>query len=159
MGGKKQYKVRKDQVEIKKLNQEELEKHDIEGLKGMFAEDHANKIICLVEKEPYLTTKELVDMMAAKDQVKFFRGVENVCPIYDDIACIDLSLQARAIEEDMTYKVQPLIMKNLRRGNTLLKSSTDGSVVFGRKGLYKFFDLKYHFVSKEKRYFEDDLDP
>lgn len=118
-----------------------------------------NKVVTLVEKEAYLSTKELVSMISGKDQKKIFREVENVCPIYEDISCIDLSLNARATEEDRTYKTHPSIMKNLRRGNTLLKSNTDSSVVFGRKGLYKFFDLSFNFVSKARRYSEAELEP
>ena len=53
----------------------------------------------------------------------------------------------------------PLLIKNIRRGNTILRIDGDGDTqsefVLARKGLEKFFDLRYEFISPEQR-FEDD---
>lgn len=38
----------------------------------------------------------------------------------------------------------------MRRGNTLIHSTADNSLVIGRKGLHKFFDLDYRFVNQHR---------
>ena len=46
-------------------------------------------------------------------------------------------------------------MKNIRRGNTILSiKDNDGKkrLSHGRKGLEKFFDMRWEFISKEDRY-------
>ena len=51
------------------------------------------------------------------------------------------------------YAVNPALIKNVRRGNTILKISDSGfKFSFGRKGLEKFFDLRYEHISPEQRY-------
>jgi hypothetical protein len=55
--------------------------------------------------------------------------------------------------EDMYYSTFPSLIKNIRRGNTIIKLHKDGQThnYIGRKGLMKFFDLRMPFVSKEER--------
>ena len=68
---------------------------------------------------------------------------------------IDLKLQVSGPIEDSVYAMFPLLIKNIRRGNTILKiddESGESNYVFGRKGLEKFFDLRYEFISTEQRY-------
>lgn len=54
------------------------------------------------------------------------------------------------------YALFPLLIKNIRRGNTILKIN-DSKYSFGRKGLEKFFDLRYEFINPEQRYDEKSL--
>ena len=56
----------------------------------------------------------------------------------------------------------PLLIKNIRRGNTILRiDSSEAEVqsefVLGRKGLEKFFDLRYEFISPEQRFQDSTL--
>ncbi len=47
------------------------------------------------------------------------------------------------------------MVKNIRRGNTLIikqEPNKEQIVFIGRKGLMKFFDLHFDFVSKDFRY-------
>ena len=57
-------------------------------------------------------------------------------------------------KEDMYYSAFPSLVKNIRRGNTLIKIfNEDGTKknYIGRKGLMKFFDMRLSFVSKQER--------
>jgi hypothetical protein len=54
-----------------------------------------------------------------------------------------------------------MLVKNIRRGNTIIKyQEKNGNVnfTFGRKGLEKFFDMRYEYISKEQRYDDGCLD-
>ena len=71
---------------------------------------------------------------------------------------IDLKLNVQGPVEDNVYALFPLLIKNIRRGNTVLKIDNGGlTYAFGRKGLEKFFDLRYEFISPEQRYDEESL--
>lgn len=67
------------------------------------------------------------------------------------IEMIDLKLDVNGPIEDDVYALNPMLVKNVRRGNTLLRLK-DGKLSFGRKGLQKFFDLRYEFISPTQRY-------
>ena len=74
-----------------------------------------------------------------------------------NIHLIDLKLNVQGPIEDDVYAMYPLLIKNIRRGNTILRiDSSDAEVqsefVLGRKGLEKFFDLRYEFISPEQRF-------
>lgn len=70
-----------------------------------------------------------------------------------DVHMIDLKLNVMGGPvEDETYAVFPLLIKNIRRGNTVLRldrAEGDAEYVLARKGLEKFFDLRYEFISPE----------
>ena len=71
-----------------------------------------------------------------------------------DIHLIDLKLNVQGPIEDEVYATCPILIKNIRRGNTILRidSSDETEFVLGRKGLEKFFDLRYEFISPEQRF-------
>ena len=52
--------------------------------------------------------------------------------------------------EDDLYAASPSLIKDVRRGSTLL--NVKGMFTLGRKGLEKFFELRYEHVSPEQRY-------
>jgi len=63
--------------------------------------------------------------------------------------------------EDQVYCAFPLLIKNIRRGNTIIKyldKQNKTHLTFGRKGLEKFFDLRYEHISAEQRYDDSCLD-
>lgn len=71
------------------------------------------------------------------------------------IHMIDLKLNVVGPVEDEVYALFPLLIKNIRRGNTVLRvDKADGpsDYVLARKGLEKFFDLRYEFISPEQRF-------
>jgi hypothetical protein len=51
----------------------------------------------------------------------------------------------------MYYSSLPLLIKNVRRGNTVIKLVKENKYFIGRKGLQKFFDMRLAFVSKNER--------
>lgn len=75
----------------------------------------------------------------------------------------DLSLKVKASDEDEAFAKHAELWLNFRRGNTLLELYDPmdydrlTQIVVGRKGLNKFFDLSYDFISREARYREDYL--
>lgn len=72
-----------------------------------------------------------------------------------DIHMIDLKLNVMGPGEDEVYAMFPLLIKNIRRGNTILRvDKADGPAdyIMARKGLEKFFDLRYEFISPEQRF-------
>lgn len=52
---------------------------------------------------------------------KLIKVKENKCLIDQSMDCIDVSLQNKGPEEDRIYQEDPMILKNLRRGNTIIK--------------------------------------
>lgn len=77
-----------------------------------------------------------------------------------DTHMIDLKLNVQGPGEDEVYALFPLLIKNIRRGNTILrvdKAEADSEYVLARKGLEKFFDLRYEFISPEQRFQEASL--
>lgn len=78
---------------------------------------------------------------AARKYDKTFKTVTNVHPKNKKITIIDFSLNARGPDEDEIYVKQPFYRNNIRRGNTFVINKNDDSVVIGRKGLKKFFDI------------------
>lgn len=61
----------------------------------------------------------------------------------------DLKLNVYGPVEDDVYAALPIMIKNVRRGNTLLQLGNQFSL--GRRGLEKFFDLRYEHISPEQR--------
>lgn len=77
-----------------------------------------------------------------------------------DVNIIDLKINVFGPFEDSVYAAFPVLIKNIRRGNTVLKYKENGKVnySFGRKGLEKFFDVRYEHISHEQRYDDSVLD-
>lgn len=81
------------------------------------------------------------------------KSVRSDCPHNKRVEIIDLKLDTYGPNEDLFYSTFPSLVKNIRRGNTLLKVHDDDKAKYyiGRKGLMKFFDLRLGFVSKLER--------
>ncbi len=95
---------------------------------------------------------------------KLIKENQEDCRVDETCIVRDLSLLVKAGDEDEAFARNPDLWVNFRRGNTLLELYTDSQdpdklsqIVVGRKGLNKFFDLKYDFISREGRYREDYL--
>jgi hypothetical protein len=102
--------------------------------------------------------------LSAKKTNKVKDVVEN-CPFDSFIEMQDIKLSVPGgYEEDKTYSLNPFLIKNVRRGNTILNFYEDKNdedtctkAVIGRKGLNKFFDLKLEYVLRDSRYKDQDL--
>lgn len=71
------------------------------------------------------------------------------------VTMVDLKLNVVGPVEDEIYGLFPLLIKNIRRGNTILRIDQGGTgdeYTLGRKGLEKFFDLRYEFISPSQRF-------
>ena len=87
--------------------------------------------------------------------------VKDVCStsvFNENIELIDLKLDVFGPQEDLYYSTLPLLVQNVRRGNTIIKikDGKDFKYYIGRKGLMKFFDMRLEFVSKLDRNFLDE---
>ena len=92
--------------------------------------------------------------------VAIVKAVSNESALRD-IHLVDLKLNVVGPVEDEVYAMFPILIKNIRRGNTVLRiDNADGAsnYILARKGLEKFFDLRYEFISPEQR-FQDDKMP
>ena len=81
--------------------------------------------------------------------------MQNPSKPIKNLTIIDLKLNVVGPFEDEVYASFPGIIKNIRRGNTVLRiDNEDGSTEFslGRKGLEKFFDMRYEYISPEQRF-------
>jgi hypothetical protein len=82
--------------------------------------------------------------------VKLVKSVMTVAKPIKDLSIIDVKLNVNGTFEDEIYASFPFIIKNIRRGNTVLKiEKADGEAEYslGRKGLEKFFDMRYEYIS------------
>ena len=80
------------------------------------------------------------------------KSVTTVVKPIKDLTIIDVRLNCMGPFEDEIYASFPFIIKNIRRGNTVLKiEKADGAAEYslGRKGLEKFFDMRYEYISQE----------
>ena len=94
-----------------------------------------------------LTTLKVEDTAIVK-------GVNNESALAD-VSMIDLKLNVQGPIEDEVYALFPLLIKNIRRGNTVVRidhADRQSDYVLARKGLEKFFDLRYEFISPEQRF-------
>ena len=84
------------------------------------------------------------------NEVKIIKSVSSTSCALNDVQIHDIKLNVYGPVEDDVYAALPLMIKNVRRGNTLLQVGNKFSL--GRRGLEKFFDLRYEHVSAEQRY-------
>ena len=94
------------------------------------------------------------------DETAIVKAVANESAL-QNIHLVDLKLNVQGPAEDEVYAMYPILIKNIRRGNTILRIDNDTEeteFALGRKGLEKFFDLRYEFISPEQR-FEDEKLP
>ena len=62
---------------------------------------------------------DLVDFKI--DGVRVVKSVENKSAAYPDVNLIDLKINVNGPFEDSVYAAFPVLIKNIRRGNTVLK--------------------------------------
>ena len=83
------------------------------------------------------------------------KDVKNGCSFDSNIEIVDLKLDVYGPKEDLYYSTYPYLVKNVRRGNTIIKVYDEGDqkthYYIGRKGLNKFFDMRLGFISKLER--------
>ena len=96
---------------------------------------------------------------------RLVRSTAEECPFDHYIETQDIKLSVPGgPQEDKTYLENPLLVKNVRRGNTLINFYNDEEdpdkctmAVIGRKGLPKFFNLEPEFLLKEERKLDSEL--
>lgn len=110
------------------------------------------------QEQVFRDLRQLVDFRI--NNVQIVKSVVTKSPALPHIEMIDLKLNVFGPVEDQVYSAFPVLIKNIRRGNTVLRfSGPKGTQYsFGRKGLEKFFDMRYEFISPEQRYDDSCLD-
>ena len=88
------------------------------------------------------------------DGIDIVKANTNVSAAMPHVTLVDLKLNVFGPIEDDLYGAIPQLVKNIRRGNTILRiDGKEGTKFsFGRKGLEKFFDVRYEMISPEHRY-------
>ncbi len=88
------------------------------------------------------------------DEKTHIRAKQREC-IIDGISIIDITLDLHGPLEDQGYSLSPFLVKNVRRGNTILEIKQDEGkapkYVIGRKGLPKFFDMRIEYIDPGTR--------
>ena len=81
------------------------------------------------------------------------KSVRKPVPYDPSLELIDLKLDVMGPKEDKYYGALPYLVKNIRRGNTLIRmqKGKQHSFILGRKGLMKFFDMHMEYIQKEHR--------
>ncbi len=78
----------------------------------------------------------------------------------------ELGLNTKGPQEDELYALNSFLVKNIRRGNTIIEvlepksQDSEQSIVqryIGRKGLNKFFDISMDFIQQGKRNHDNGL--
>ena len=79
------------------------------------------------------------------------KSVATIAKPIKDLTIIDLRLNVNGPFEDEIYASFPTLIKNIRRGNTVLRIDKESGAEYslGRKGLEKFFDMRYEYISQE----------
>jgi hypothetical protein len=117
----------------------------------------AEDVVCYMDGQEvfYHNLNGLIGLSV--DGVTCAKAVKNYSPAIPNVQMIDLKLNVGGgPDEDGLYASLPILVKNIRRGNTLLSIENEDGVFqkysFGRKGLEKFFDMRYEYISPEDRY-------
>ena len=99
-------------------------KKDAEKSKSFIAQMFMNAkdpsdITDLVAKAEYIS--DLFKLANIDKQMPIIKCKANVSPLDDEITVKDLSLNTRGPMEDEAYAIDATLLKNIRRGNTLLE--------------------------------------
>lgn len=127
----------------------------------MYRSTDLSEVKLLTDGEKYCSTPDKVNDLVG--EFKIIRVSKEECRIDPSIIVKDLSLTVAGPQEDEAIAEDPYLWLNFRRGNTLLDIYDPSNYskfvnrVIARKGLNKFFDIKYDFISKEGRYNDNDL--
>lgn len=94
-------------------------------LKDMFKETaEPEKVLDFIAEAEFIAgdPKALIDLSMGEDSC--IKQKERECMIDQNIKIIDFQLDARGPMEDQYYGLDPFLVKNVRRGNTILEVKT-----------------------------------
>ena len=107
-----------------------------------------------MDEAPHITDLEKLITLDFQG-LQMVKDVTKPCAFNKKIKVIDVKLDVFGPKEDLYYSTFPHLIKNVRRGNTIIKITSDDDELpqyaMGRKGLMKFFDMRLQFISKEER--------
>ena len=116
--------------------------------------------LTIKESDYYESAVKLANII---NEYKFIKEHAEDCKFDKSVIVKDLSLLVKAGDEDEAFAMEPHLWINFRRGNTFLQIYDPHDyeslvkTVIGRKGLNKFFDISYDYISSEGRYRDDRL--
>jgi hypothetical protein len=156
---------KKDQNDIKQLVKKEQRKisSDLRVKNANMFRDakKPQDVQVYLEGQPNLSKdpKSLATVKA--EGVAIVKSVQTISPAIKNLTLIDLKLNVVGPFEDEVYSSFPFVIKNIRRGNTVLKiDKEDGTSEYslGRKGLEKFFDMRFEYINAETRFNDNSLE-
>lgn len=113
-------------------------------------------VTVFLDEEPFISpVKSLYDLTT--DEKSHTKAKDRACMIdTGKIQTFDITLSVHGHLEDDAYSLSPFLVKNIRRGNTIIEVKEEEGVppkyYMGRKGLPKFFDMKVEYIDAETRY-------
>lgn len=133
-------------------------------VKKSFAKNYSRKVEGeeedIVQNSEYIPAEYLKSY--CKEDFENIKLVEVECPINSNLMIIDISLNPKGVDEEITYLQYPEYIKNIRRGNTLVEfyfynKHTETYELkcteMARKGMMKFVDLPYEIIdTKDNRF-------
>ena len=99
--------------------------YDAQGpLRDMFKWTEPEKVLDFIAQADFVAgdPKALLDL--SLEESSFIKQKERECMIDPNIKIIDFQLDARGPMEDQFYALDPFLVKNVRRGNTILEVKT-----------------------------------
>lgn len=118
----------------------------------------SEEVVSFFEEAEYVDDIDRLARLARENIL--VKEKSNEAGIDSSIVMKDLQVNARGPREDEAYTINPFILKNIRRGNTIIGIQDNGKFIkhyMGRKGLTKFFDLSIDFVDPAYRYDDSNL--
>ena len=113
-------------------------------------------VTVFIEQETFVNPgKDLYDLTI--DEKSYTKAKDRECMIdKDKVKTFDITLSVHGHLEDDAYSLSPFLVKNIRRGNTIIEVTQEPGqppkYFMGRKGLPKFFDMRVEYIDAETRY-------
>jgi len=150
---------RKDEKEIRDLVKREQKKISSE-LRAKNANMYRDakrpeEVQVYLDGQPNLSLDPKALSTVKANGVNIVKAVSTPSAPIKGLTIIDLKLNVMGPFEDEVYSSFPFVIKNIRRGNTVLKlEGSDGSCQYtlGRKGLEKFFDMRLEYINAGQRF-------
>ncbi len=112
-------------------------------------------VTVFIDEEPFIQPgKALYDLTI--DEKSYAKAKDRACMIDDAmVKTFDLTLSVHGHLEDDAYSLSPFLVKNIRRGNTIIEVTDEAgkpsNYYMGRKGLPKFFDMRDEYIDPVTR--------
>ena len=125
-GGGHKYREKEISKALNQLQDEAAEKHT-DAIKFMYRDAVVPKDVRVFTEEVQYIENPSHLIMLEKEKKGSVKVKRNMCPVDNKIALLDISVKARGPKEDQFFALDPAMLKNVRRGNTIIEyEGTEG---------------------------------